>query len=59
MDLSGHCPICDASITQEEEVEESEILSCPECQTMLFVDCVESGAFQLTEAPQIEEDWGG
>lgn len=58
MDLSANCPVCDASVAPEEEVEESEILSCPDCQSMLVVDCVESDAFQLTEAPEIEEDWG-
>jgi len=58
MNLSARCPVCDAFITPEEELEESEILSCPDCHTMLVVDGVDSGAIRLSEAPQIEEDWG-
>jgi len=58
MNASSSCPVCDAPVALEEDVEESEILSCPECQTMLVVDRTESGSLQLAEAPPIEEDWG-
>ena len=58
MELSGNCPICDALVTREQGVEESEILSCPECRTQLVVDRVEEASFHLSEAPAIEEDWG-
>ena len=58
MSISGECPICDASIVPEERVEESEVLSCPDCQSMLVVDRVHNLALVLQQAPQIEEDWG-
>ena len=58
MELAGSCPICDASVMPEEDIEESEILTCPDCHSMLVVDHVDSDSFDLTQAPEIEEDWG-
>ena len=58
MNLSGSCPICDALITLDEEVEETEILSCQDCQSVLVVDEVQNTRIILNQAPQIEEDWG-
>jgi lysine biosynthesis protein LysW len=58
MSLSGTCPVCEASIPVAAGVEESEILTCLECQTILVVDAVEDQDVILTEAPRIEEDWG-
>lgn len=58
MNLSGTCPICDALVIPEEEVEESEILSCPDCHSLLVVDLIKTNTFHLIQAPQIEEDWG-
>lgn len=58
MELSGNCPICDAVVSAAEDVEESEILSCSDCQSLLVVDRVDTTTFCLKEAPNIEEDWG-
>jgi lysine biosynthesis protein LysW len=56
--LRGSCPVCAAFVTPSAKVEETEILPCPECQTMLVVDGFESHQLILSEAPKIEEDWG-
>lgn len=54
----GACPVCAAVVTPRGPVEDTEILPCPECQTMLVVDRREGSWLVLSEAPQIEEDWG-
>ena len=58
MTLYGNCPICGALITAERGIEESEVVMCMECQSMLVVDSVQSEGVILEQAPQIEEDWG-
>jgi hypothetical protein len=54
----GTCPVCAAVFTPRGPVEDTEILPCPECQTMLVVERREGSWILLGEAPQIEEDWG-
>jgi lysine biosynthesis protein LysW len=54
----GECPVCAGWIIPASRVEETEILSCPECRTMLVIDRIEGTLLRLAEAPQIEEDWG-
>jgi lysine biosynthesis protein LysW len=39
-------------------IEEAELLACPECRSILVVDRIEASRLVLSEAPQIEEDWG-
>jgi len=56
--LRGECPICAASIAPVHGVEETEILTCPDCQSPLVVDGFEGQRLRLSEAPRIEEDWG-
>ena len=56
--LRGECPVCAAWIMPALQVEVTEILSCPECRTMLVIDRIEGPLLRLSEAPQIEEDWG-
>ena len=56
--LSGDCPLCGALIFLPQNTEESEIFVCKECQSMLVVDSCNGRTMSLTEAPQIEEDWG-
>jgi Zn-finger nucleic acid-binding protein len=53
----GNCPLCAAFIFSGRKVEETEILACPECQTMLVVDRVNGKSLILSKAPEIEEDW--
>lgn len=54
----GYCPVCFALIVPGGMVVESEILSCPECRSLLVVDGREGSRLVLAEAPRIEEDWG-
>jgi hypothetical protein len=54
----GDCPVCAALISPPGGLEESEILACPECQSMLVVEGCEGGRLIFGEAPRIEEDWG-
>jgi len=54
----GDCPVCAALISPVGGLEESEILACPECQSMLVVEGCEGGRLVFGEAPRIEEDWG-
>lgn len=56
--LKGTCPVCDATIDFDNNVEESEILTCTGCQTRVVVEKVEKDSVKLNEAPQVEEDWG-
>lgn len=58
IELEGNCPVCDAWIRTAEPVEESEILTCTDCYSMLVVDGIENRRIILAEAPQMEEDWG-
>jgi lysine biosynthesis protein LysW len=54
----GTCPVCAADVVPAAHPEESELLPCPECRTMLVVDGTSGGRLTLNEAPRIEEDWG-
>lgn len=56
--LRGVCPVCEALVFAGEDVEESEILFCSDCQSMLVVDAVNGDGLLLQQAPEIEEDWG-
>ncbi len=58
MQLNGTCPICEANLRVNEDVEISEILSCPDCNTLLVVEAKEDHTITLKKAPEIEEDWG-
>ncbi|MGQ9619070.1 MAG: lysine biosynthesis protein LysW [Candidatus Aminicenantia bacterium] len=58
MSYNGVCPICDASLSIKEGVLISEILSCPDCNSLLVVENIENHTLKLGEAPKIEEDWG-
>ena len=54
--MTGTCPECEATIDVAEDVEEGEILECPECGVELEVVGVDP--LELSPAPQEEEDWG-
>ena len=56
--ISGSCPVCDGLVTPAEQVEESEIICCSECCSMLVVSSIECGIIVFELAPQVEEDWG-
>lgn len=52
------CPVCDAMVTLPNDVEESEIITCPECHSRLVVTNLKAKTTTLEEAPKVEEDWG-
>ena len=56
MSKNANCPVCDANIELEENVELNELISCPDCGSELEV--VKLDPPELEEAPQEEEDWG-
>jgi len=53
----GNCPLCAAFILSGRKIKETEILACPECQTMLVVERVNGKSLFLSVAPEIEEDY--
>jgi len=57
MAYSASCPVCSAQVNLADDVEESEVVTCPDCQTSLVVEQV-SPQPSLVEAPQVDEDWG-
>jgi len=58
MILEGICPVCEAEVSLKEDIFVSEILSCPDCHSVLVVDAIDDHQVSLKEAPAIEEDWG-
>lgn len=58
MSLEGTCPVCEAEVNLSEDILVSEILSCPDCHSILVVEAIEDHQVSLKEAPAIEEDWG-
>jgi len=56
--LNSKCPICGGTISLLSDVEESELITCPECNNRLVVKKISNGNIVLNEAPKIEEDWG-
>lgn len=56
MSKEAICPVCDASIELDDNVELNELISCPDCGTELEVVSLDPP--QVEEAPQEEEDWG-
>lgn len=56
--VKGKCPICDTDISLDRDVEESEIISCPDCHSRVVVEKVDKTKMTLNQAPEVEEDWG-
>jgi alpha-aminoadipate carrier protein LysW len=50
------CPKCAAGIDLAPDVEEGEIVVCPDCGAELEVTSVNPVTLEL--APEVEEDWG-
>ena len=50
------CPECEAELALGPNVEESEIIVCPDCGVELEVISVDP--IELEMAPEVEEDWG-
>jgi lysine biosynthesis protein LysW len=58
IEARGFCPVCSALVTPALRPERTEILPCPECQSMLVVEGRDGSRLLFAEAPRIEEDWG-
>jgi len=56
--LKANCPICSAEITLPANTEESEIISCLECNNRIVVTKIDNNGVVLDKAPEVEEDWG-
>ncbi len=56
MSKQATCPVCDAMIELDDNVELNELIVCPDCGSELEV--VNLDPPELEEAPQEEEDWG-
>jgi len=56
--VSGECPVCAAQLFRPSSIEETEILTCDECRSVLVLDRRVGGRLIFGEAPRIEEDWG-
>jgi len=52
------CPVCDGQMSINNDVEESEILTCAGCENRVVVASIQGKKVSLEEAPEIEEDWG-
>ena len=51
-----NCPECAADLDLAADVEEGEIVVCPDCGVELEVVSLDPLAVEL--APEVEEDWG-
>lgn len=58
--ISANCPVCDATVTLNPDVEVTEIVSCFECRSKLVVESIDEKKQKavLAKAPAVEEDWG-
>ena len=50
------CLECAAELTLDADVEDGEIVICPDCGVELEIMSVDPVSIQL--APEVEEDWG-
>lgn len=56
--ITGICPVCDAQVSLNSDVETSEVVSCYDCKTKLFIENIAEKKAVLKKAPEVEEDWG-
>lgn len=50
------CPDCEADVQLDADIRVTEIVECGECRSELEVVTVEPAS--LSQAPEVEEDWG-
>ncbi|MCH7759756.1 lysine biosynthesis protein LysW [Patescibacteria group bacterium] len=50
------CPECDALVKHSSDLDQGEILTCPDC--MVELEVREINPVRLEMAPAEEEDWG-
>ena len=56
--MTAQCPICDALVALQSNVEVSEVVNCIDCGSRVVVESIASSRVMLAQAPNIEEDWG-
>jgi lysine biosynthesis protein LysW len=56
--IPGACPVCAGVVTFQGTLVATEIVVCPDCQSMLVVESLRGGVPVFGEAPKVEEDWG-
>lgn len=56
--LKGTCSICDGEVKLPKNTEVSEIVTCGDCNNRLVVTEVKGTKATLSQAPEVEEDWG-
>ncbi|MEE9432443.1 MAG: lysine biosynthesis protein LysW [Melioribacteraceae bacterium] len=50
------CPVCGAEVELGKDTVQGELIECSDCGTELEVTKIDP--FEVSEAPQEEEDWG-
>jgi lysine biosynthesis protein LysW len=58
IEAHGFCPVCSAVVNPASRLERSEVVPCPECQSLLVVEGWDGPRLVFGEAPRAEEDWG-
>lgn len=54
--IMATCPECEAELDLDSDVEEGEIVVCPDCGVELEIMGTDPITVEL--APEVEEDWG-
>lgn len=58
MSLSALCPVCEAAVICDDDVMESEVLTCRDCLSAIVIETGSASGLVLAPAPPVEEDWG-
>ena len=54
--MTANCPECEATLTLAGDIEQGEIVQCPNCGAELQVTAVNPAVLELT--PEVDEEWG-
>lgn len=55
---SGYCALCEAVVALRDTAEVGEVITCPECRSLLVVRSSDGCRITFEAAPVVEEDWG-
>lgn len=56
--MNARCSYCDNTIQVPSDAVEGELVKCVDCGTLYEVKIGSEGSVTLTEAEEVEEDWG-
>ncbi len=56
--MEARCSYCDCIIQVPSDAVEGELVKCMDCGTLYEVRICNGGSVTLTEAEEVEEDWG-